>query len=126
MPCVVPLTPGSQLMSEQQQHDNATTRQASLRSRRRFLLGLVTAGLAYSAPTLLGLDEAHAYSRYTYRSPRSRRTYRSPRSRHSYYGYPPQGGYHGPAAAPGGYQGPAGGGYQGGTAPAHGGGFRQN
>ena len=77
-------------MAEQQRHDNTTTRQAANDSRRRFLLGLVAAGMAYTAPTLLGLDEARASSRYTYRSPRSRRTYRSPRSprsRHRHHGY---------------------------------------
>lgn len=113
-------------MSQQQQRDNTASRQAPSNSRRRFLLGLVAAGMAYTAPTLLGLDEARAYSYHTYRSPRSRHTYRSPRSRHSYYGHP--GGYYqgGPAAS--GYQGPTGGagGYHGGTAPSHGGGFRPN
>lgn len=112
-------------MSEQQQRDNSAKQQTNV-SRRRFLLGLVTAGMAYSAPTLLGLDEARAYSPYSYRSPRSRHTYHSPRSRHSYYGYP-YGGYQGAPAA-GGYHGPTGGagGYRGGPAPAHGGGFRTN
>lgn len=113
-------------MSEQQQRDNTAKQQANV-SRRHFLLGLVTAGMIYTAPTLLGLDEAHAHSYHTYRSPRSRRTYRSPRSRHSYYGHPGQGGYQGAPTA-GGYQGPTGnaGGYRGGTASAHGGGFRPN
>lgn len=107
-------------MSAQQQYDKAA--ECRLTSRRRFLLGLVTAGLAYSAPTLLGLDEARAYSPYTRRSPRSRHsrhTYRSPRSRHSYHGYG-RGGYQG-----GGYQ-QGGGEYRGGFAPSHGGGFRPN
>ena len=114
-------------MSEQQQHDNTASRQTAGNSRRRFLLGLAAPGMAYTAPTLLGLDEARAYTYHTYRSPRTRRTYHSPRSRHSYYGHPSSGGYQGAPAA-GGYQGPARGvgGYQGGTAPAHGGGFRTN
>lgn len=113
-------------MSEQQQRDNTAKQQTNV-SRRRFLLGLVTAGMAYSAPTLLGLDEARAYTYHTYRSPRSRHTYHSPRSRHSYYGHPSYGGYQGAPAA-GGYHGPSGGagGYRGGPAPAHGGGFRTN
>lgn len=113
-------------MSQQQQRDNTATRQPAAGSSRRFLLGLVAAGMAYTAPTLLGLDEAQAHSYHTYRSPRSRRTYRSPRSRHSYYGHPGGGYQSGPA--PSGYQGPTGGagGYRGGTAPSHGGGFRPN
>lgn len=107
-------------MAEQQHPNKAAARR--LASRRRFLLGLVTAGLAYSAPTLLGLDEARAYSPYSRpspRSPRSRPSYHSRPSRHSYHGY----GRHG-----GGYQGgyQQGGGYQGGFAPSHGGGFRPN
>lgn len=114
-------------MSEQ--HQQHTTSQRRANGRRRFLLGLAAAGLAYSAPTLMGLDEAHAYSPYSrrsrpsYRSRPSRPSYRSRPSRHSYHGYGhPGGGYQGPG---GGYQGP-GGGYQGGMAPAHGGGFRPN
>lgn len=114
-------------MSQQQQRDNTANRQAPNNSRRRFLLGLAAAGMAYTAPTLLGLDEVRASSYHTYRSPRSRRTYRSPRSRHSYYGHPGGGYYQGGPAASG-YQGPTGGagGYHGGTAPSHGGGFRPN
>lgn len=115
-------------MSQQQQRDNTANKQANgvNNSRRRFLLGLAAAGMAYTAPTLLGLDEAQAHSYRTYRSPRSRRTYRSPRSRHSYYGHP-SGGYQGGPVA-GGYQGPTSGngGYRGDTAPSHGGGFRPN
>lgn len=49
--------------------------------RRRFLLGLVAAGLAYATPTLLGLDEAEAEPRgYTNRR-RTRRTRPSNRRR---------------------------------------------
>lgn len=109
-------------MSEQHHHDTKAGRRPT--GRRRFLLGLVAAGLAYSAPTLLGLDEARAYSPYSrrsrpsYRSRPSRPSYRSRPSRHSYHGYGRHGGYQGP----GGYQ--DGGGYQGGFAPSHGGGFR--
>lgn len=110
-------------MSEQQ-HDNKTAARR-LTGRRRFLLGLAAAGLAYSAPTLLGLDEARAYSPYSrrsrpsYRSRPSRPSYHSRPSRHSYHGYGRHGGYQ----DPGGYQG---GGYHGGFAPSHGGGFRPN
>ena len=114
-------------MSEQQQQH--TNEQRRAHGRRRFLLGLVAVGLAYSAPTLMGLDDAHAYSPYSrrsrpsYRSRPSRPSYRSRFSRHSYHGYGhPGGGYQGPGG--GGYQGS--GGYQGGMAPAHGGGFRPN
>lgn len=48
--------------------------EASVTSRRRFLLGLVAAGLAYAGPMLLGLDEAEA-------APRSKRTRPSRRGR---------------------------------------------
>lgn len=48
--------------------------EASMTSRRRFLLGLVAAGLAYTGPLLLGLDEAEA-------APRSRRSRPSRRGR---------------------------------------------
>lgn len=48
--------------------------EASVTSRRRFLLGLVAAGLAYTGPMLLGLDEAEA-------APRSKRTRPSRRGR---------------------------------------------
>ncbi len=45
------------------EHANGTSCRAAGQgaiSRRRFLLGLVAAGMAYVAPTLLGLDEAEA------------------------------------------------------------------
>lgn len=53
---------------------NDEERERTVTSRRRFLLGLVAAGLAYTGPQLLGLDEAEA-------APRSRRTRPSRRGR---------------------------------------------
>lgn len=49
--------------------------------RRRFLLGLVAAGLAYVTPTLLGLDEAEAEPRGHTNRRRTRRTRPSNRRR---------------------------------------------
>ena len=43
-------------------------------ARRRFLLGLVAAGLAYATPTLLGLDDAEAEPRRHTNRLRTRRT----------------------------------------------------
>lgn len=58
---------------EMDQHHDDTAEQ-SVSSRRRFLLGLVAAGLAYTGPLLLGLDDAEA-------APRSRRSRPSRRGR---------------------------------------------
>ena len=49
--------------------------------RRRFLLGLVAAGLAYSMPTLLGLDEAEAEPRRRSNRRRTRPSRRSGKPR---------------------------------------------
>lgn len=50
-------------------------------ARRRFLLGLVAAGLAYATPTLLGLDDAEAEPRRHTNRRRTRRTRPSNRRR---------------------------------------------
>lgn len=64
------------------------SRTAAHGSRRRFLLGLVSAGLVYAVPTLTGMDEAHAHSHGTRRSRRhTRYTRYSHGSRRSHYGY---------------------------------------
>lgn len=75
----------------------SVSRTAAHGGRRRFLLGLVSAGLVYAAPTLTGMDEAHAHSygtrrsrrhtRYTRYSHGSRRSRSSRRSRRDEGGF---------------------------------------
>ena len=75
---------GGRAESFMEERQNRQSAQEKLRRQRRTILaGLAAAGLAYAAPGLLSLNEAHAYSHPSRRSRPSHRSRPSRRSRYS-------------------------------------------